>query len=135
LFYPREAMVGEARCALTPEAAQRLVRRICPHCKESFKPSQKMLKDLGLKMKDLKSGKLYRGKGCEKCLKTGYMGRLGIYELLQVTNDIRKMILAHADSNQIKEFAVSKGMTTLLQDGLNKAAAGLTTVEEVIRVS
>ena len=115
--------------------AQRLVRTICPHCKESFKPSQKMLKDLGLKMKDLKSGKLYRGKGCEKCLKTGYMGRLGIYELLQVTNDIRKMILAHADSNQIKEFAVSKGMTTLLQDGLNKAAAGLTTVEEVIRVS
>jgi general secretion pathway protein E len=115
--------------------AQRLVRTICPHCKESFKPSQKILSDLGLKLRDLKGGKLYRGRGCEKCLSTGYKGRLGIYELLQVTNDIRKMILAHADSNQIKDFAVSRGMTTLLQDGLQKAAAGVTTVEEVIRVS
>jgi len=100
-----------------------------------YRVPQKMLKDLGLKLKELKSGKLYRGRGCEKCLNTGYIGRLGIYELLVVTNDIRKMILAHADSNQIKEFAMDKGMITLLQDGLNKAAAGLTTVEEVIRVS
>ncbi len=115
--------------------AQRLVRTICPHCREPFKPSQKTLSELGLKLKDLKGGKLYRGRGCEKCLNTGYMGRLGIYELLPITNDIRKMVLAHADSNQIKDFAVGKGMTTLLQDGLNKAAAGLTTVEEVIRVS
>ncbi len=115
--------------------AQRLVRTICPHCKESYKPTSKMLAELGLSMKDLKGGKLFRGKGCEKCLNTGYMGRVGIYELLEVNSEIRKMILAHADSNEIKDYAVSKGMITLLQDGLLKAAAGITTVEEVMRVA
>lgn len=115
--------------------AQRLVRTICPHCRESYKPTSKMLAELGLTMKDLKGGKLFRGKGCEKCLNTGYMGRIGIYELLEVNSEIRKMILAHADSNEIKDYAVSKGMITLLQDGLQKAAAGITTVEEVMRVA
>ncbi len=115
--------------------AQRLVRTICPHCRESYKPTTKMLAELGLSMKDLKGGKLFRGKGCEKCLNTGYMGRIGIYELLEVNSDIRKMILAHADSNEIKDYAVGKGMITLLQDGLQKAAAGITTVEEVMRVA
>jgi general secretion pathway protein E len=115
--------------------AQRLVRTICPHCRESYKPTVKMLSELGLSMKDLKGGKLFKGKGCEKCLNTGYMGRIGIYELLEVNNDIRRMILAHADSNEIKDYAIKKGMITLLQDGLQKAAAGITTVEEVIRVA
>lgn len=115
--------------------AQRLVRTICPHCKESYKPTIKFLSDLGLHSKDLKKGKLYRGRGCEKCLNTGYMGRIGIYELLEVDAQIRKMILAHADSNEIKDYAISKGMVTLLQDGLQKAAQGITTVEEVLRVA
>ncbi len=115
--------------------AQRLVRTICPHCKESVKPQPKMLAELGLKLKDLKGGKLYQGKGCEKCLNTGYLGRTGIYELLPVNNEIRKMIVTHTDSNRIKERAVTDGMITLLQDGLAKAAEGITTVEEVLRVS
>ncbi len=115
--------------------AQRLVRTICPHCKQSFKPSQKMLKEIGIKVTQLKGGKLSRGKGCDKCLNTGYMGRTGIYELLPLDNDIRKMIMAHADATQIKEKAISNGMRTLLHDGIQKAIAGATTVEEVLRVS
>ena len=115
--------------------AQRLVRTICPHCKETFKPSAKMLSEIEIKPSQLKNGKLYRGKGCENCLNTGYLGRVGIYELLPITNDIRKMIMTHADSIEIKEKAMANGMTTLQQDGLQKAIKGITTVEEVLRVS
>lgn len=115
--------------------AQRLVRTICPHCKESYKPSQKMLNELGIKASQLKNGKLYRGKGCSKCINTGYMGRTGIYELLPVDSDIRKMIMDHSDASTIKEKAVSLGMTTLLKDGIEKVIAGITTPEEVFRVS
>jgi general secretion pathway protein E len=115
--------------------AQRLVRTICPHCREAYKPTPKMMSEFNLKPSQLKGGKLYRGKGCDKCLKTGYHGRTGIYELLTVDNDIRKMIMAHADSVEIKEYAMKNGMVTLLEDGLLKAAQGVTTVEEVMRVS
>jgi len=115
--------------------AQRLVRKICPHCVESFKPAARMLSEIEIKPSQLKNGKLYRGKGCEKCLNTGYLGRVGIYELLPISNDIRKMIMSHADSIEIKEKAVANGMTTLQYDGLQKAIQGVTTVEEVLRVS
>ena len=115
--------------------AQRLVRVICPHCKETYKPTPKMLADLGLKPSQLKGGKLSRGKGCEKCLNTGFLGRTGIYELLPVTTEIRKLIMEHADSGVIKEAAVKNGMITLFQDGLQKAINGETTVEEILRVS
>ena len=115
--------------------AQRLVRTICPHCKTSYKPSPKMIKDLGIKEADLKGGKLAQGKGCDKCLNTGYLGRTGIYELLPLDNDIRKMVMAHSDATLIKETAVKNGMITLLKDGVQKAAAGITTLEEVLRVS
>ena len=115
--------------------AQRLVRKLCPHCKESFKPSQKMLNEVGLKSTSLKGGKLYRQKGCSKCINTGYSGRVGLYELLPITTEIRKLIMSHADTEQIKNKAISEGMKTLLNDGLNKAIDGMTTVEEVLRVS
>ncbi len=115
--------------------AQRLVRRICPSCKQAFKPTQKMLNELGIKASQLKNGKLYQGKGCDKCLKTGYMGRTGIYELLPLDVEIRKMIMAHTDAGEIKEKAIRNGMKTLVQDGISKAIAGETTVEEVLRVS
>ncbi len=115
--------------------AQRLVRTICPHCKVSFKPSQKMLRDIGVRATQLKGGKLSQGKGCEKCLKTGYLGRTGIYELLPLDSDIKKMIMAHSDAGEIKERAIRNGMSTLLQDGISKAIAGVTTIEEVLRVS
>ncbi len=115
--------------------AQRLVRMICPKCKEGYKPTAKVLKELDLKATSLKGGKLYRGKGCDHCLSTGYSGRVGIFELLPLSSDIRKLVMDHADSNVIKEKAVSEGMQTLLQDGMNKALDGITTVEEVLRVS
>ncbi|MEJ5360651.1 MAG: type II secretion system ATPase GspE [Spirochaetota bacterium] len=115
--------------------AQRLVRTICPHCKQSYKPDSVLLKDLGIKPSQIQGKKLYRGKGCDKCINTGYLGRTGIYELLPVTNDIRKLIMEHADAVQIKEKAISNGMKTLLQDGIEKALHGITTLEEVLRVS
>lgn len=116
--------------------AQRLIRKICPKCKEAFKPSPKLLSELGIKPSQLKGGKLYHGKGCDDCLKTGYSGRLGIFELLVLTPGVRKMIMAHSEANEIKEYAIQhEGMKTLLQDGLNKAIQGITTVEEVLRVS
>ncbi|MFH0976660.1 MAG: type II secretion system ATPase GspE [Spirochaetota bacterium] len=115
--------------------AQRLVRTICPHCKIPYKPQAKMLKDLGIKESELKGGNLSQGKGCDKCLKTGYLGRTGIYELLPIDNDIRKMIMSHADATSIKETAIKNGMITLLKDGIQKAMSGITTLEEVLRVS
>lgn len=115
--------------------AQRLVRTICPHCKTTYKPAPKILKELGLKESDLKGGKLSQGKGCDKCLNTGYLGRIGIYELLAIDNDIRKMVMAHSDASAIKETAIKNGMITLLKDGIQKAISGITTIEEVLRVS
>ena len=115
--------------------AQRLVRNICPHCREAYRPTQKMLNELDLKPSQLKDGKLYRGKGCAKCLNTGYSGRSGIYELLPMSTDIRRLVLTHSDSEAIKEQARKEGMKTLLEDGLQKAIAGITSVEEVLRVS
>lgn len=115
--------------------AQRLVRTICPNCRTSVRPTVKMFKELGIKQNELKASRLAYGKGCDKCLNTGYIGRTGIYELLVIDNDIRKMIMDHSDANLIKETAVKNGMITLRQDGIQKAIAGLTTIEEVLRVS
>jgi general secretion pathway protein E len=115
--------------------AQRLVRKICPHCKTGYKPSPSDLKELKLKTTDLKGGKLFKGKGCEKCLNTGYLGRTGIYELLIISPAIRKLIIANADAATIKNQAVEDGMKTLFDDGIQKAVNGDTSVEEVLRVS
>ncbi len=116
--------------------AQRLVRKLCVACRESYKPSQKLLSELGLKPSRLKNGKLFRSRGCSECLNTGYSGRIGIFELLELTAGVRKMIMTHSEAPLIKEYAVKEeGMATLLQDGLNKAINGMTTVEEVLRVS
>ncbi len=115
--------------------AQRLVRKLCSHCRESYKPTNKMMAELGISAARAKSARLFRAVGCDKCLNTGYTGRTGIYEFLPVSNDIRKMIMAHAEAYQIKEQAVKEGMLTLFQDGMAKALEGITTVEEVLRVS
>lgn len=114
--------------------AQRLARKICPSCKEPYKPAPKMLAELGIKPSQLKGGKLFHGKGCPECLNTGYSGRVGIFELLVLTAGVRKMIMEHSEAPLIKEIAIKEGMVTLLQDGLNKAIEGITTVEEVLRV-
>jgi len=114
--------------------AQRLVRLICPSCKQSITPSQEhidKLRDAGFTGGIV----LYKGKGCKECRFTGYKGRTGIYEVLRVTEPIRELIPKRAPSQQIKDKAVSLGMHTLCQDGFRKVLMGLTTMEEVLRVT
>lgn len=118
--------------------AQRLVRIICPNCKTPLKPENKKevfeeTKEL-IEFDSLKT-ELYEGKGCEKCRFTGYRGRTGIYEILTITEPIRELILNRASSQQIKQKAVSEGMRTLRQDGLQKVLKGITTFTEVMRVT
>lgn len=112
--------------------AQRLVRVICKKCKEEYAPSSEMLKNLGVKEP---SAKFYRGKGCDACKKTGYMGRVGIFEFLRVTEKIKKLIVAKASADEIRRVAIEEGMRTLRDDGLNKVKSGITTVEEILRVT
>ncbi len=112
--------------------AQRLVRVICPHCKEAYKPSQAEISYLGIRQSAFN---LYRGKGCDKCSNKGYAGRIGIFELLAINDSIRQMITDKADSQSIKNLAVSKGLKTLRGDGIEKVLAGITTLEEVLRVT
>lgn len=115
--------------------AQRLVRRICPKCKVPIKVKKEMLdqmKDINL---DPSSVELYEGKGCQECRFTGYRDRTAIHEILMLNESIREMILSRASSQQIKQKAVSQGMRTLRQDGLDKVLMGITTYAEVIRVT
>lgn len=115
--------------------AQRLVRVICKDCKTSYKPTDKDLAGLGIQRKELKNGVLYRGKGCSSCLNSGYKGRTGLYELLKMNDEIKRAILQGADSNRIKELAVKNGLSTLQDYGKFKVIEGVTTPEEVLRVS
>ena len=110
--------------------AQRLVRKVCEKCKESYKPSDEILKGIG---KDIK--KLFRGKGCNNCKDTGYKGRVGIFELLIINEEIRKMIIARASNDVIKRKAVEMGMKTLSDDGLEKVSKGITTIDEIIKIT
>jgi len=115
--------------------AQRLVRVICPHCKEPYEPEPEALRELGLDGAKLPEGVIYRAKGCRKCLNTGYTGRSGIYELLLIDNEIRHMVLSSADANSIKMACVKKGMRTLRGDGAQKVIQGVTTIDEVLRIT
>jgi len=122
--------------------AQRLVRLICPDCRQGYEPGADELVKLGLE-KHLPAGQagaskkptLYRGIGCGRCMKTGYRGRTGIYETLLVDDEIRSLILSKTDANTIRDRAMKKGMLTLRQDGARKVLAGQTTTEEVLRVT
>jgi type IV pilus assembly protein PilB len=114
--------------------AQRLVRRICSNCIEEYKPEKSILKRLASEFDvDLKDQKFYRGKGCDLCHQSGYSGRIGIFEVLSVTDKIRSMVVGKTTSEDIQKQAESEGMVSMAQDGLNKMAAGLTTIEEVLR--
>lgn len=111
--------------------AQRLVRLICLKCKEKYTPAVDILNSLGLP----KDGKYFYGRGCPACKKTGFVGRIGIYELLILDEDIRKMIDAKSSADEIKKKAILSGMKTLRQDGIIKVQQGLTTPDEVFRVA
>ncbi|OGY63268.1 MAG: hypothetical protein A3I24_03795 [Candidatus Harrisonbacteria bacterium RIFCSPLOWO2_02_FULL_41_13b] len=116
---------------------QRLVRRICLHCKVEKQPSEGELKSLSeiLPPEALK-GKMvfYVGKGCKACDESGYLGRVGIHEVMEVEDEIRDGIMHRANADEIRTIAVKNGMTTMIQDGFSKVLEGLTTVEEILRV-
>lgn len=115
--------------------AQRLVRKICTNCIESYKPSEELIKHLSnyIDAKELVQ-KFYRGKGCVECSNKGYKGRIGIFENLEVNEEIRELIIKRASADEIYKAAVKNGMVSLIHDGLNKASGGVTTIEEVLRV-
>jgi general secretion pathway protein E len=115
--------------------AQRLVRKICEDCKTAYKPNPKELDSIGIKAKDLKKGVLYRGKGCSSCMNTGYRGRTGIYELLVMNHEVKKEVLAGSDSNKILEVAKNTGLSVLREYGIKKVIDGVTTPDEVLRVT
>lgn len=119
--------------ALDCVVAQRLARCLCQECKEEYTPDPEALKRLGYKPDNLPT-KLWRAKGCRKCNDTGYRGRVGVHEILQVTEHIGKLTVAGATGDEIKKAAIAEGMSTLREDGLEKARQGITSVEEIMRV-
>jgi general secretion pathway protein E len=124
--------------SLTAVLAQRLVRRVCPDCREEYLPTDEEIGKLGINREHFKAfggSAVYRAKGCKACNMNGYRGRLGIYELLLVDDDIRQLVLRNVDSGTIKKKALEKGMLALLDDGARKVATGLTTIAEVLSVT
>ena len=115
--------------------AQRLVRTICPHCKVEQKVQKDYLRKIGFPEDDIETAKFYKGAGCEECRQLGYQGRMGIYELLILNEAIRPLILSRAAASTIAQRAIENGMRTLRYDGWTKVKAGLTTIEEVLRVT
>jgi type IV pilus assembly protein PilB len=114
-------------------AAQRLVRRICANCKEEVEMPPEALVNLGYKKDETGSFKVFKGRGCDKCNNTGYKGRVGLVEVMQIDDDLRDMILAGGSALDIKKRAIDNGMITLRRSGLIKIKEGITTVEEVVR--
>jgi len=115
--------------------AQRLVRKICSACIERYKPEKEAIKFFASQFgSKVEKQDFYQGKGCEECGGTGYKGRIGIFEILEVNDQIRDLILKRVAAEEIKERAAKAGMVGMLADGLDKIAAGLTTAEEVLRV-
>ena len=115
--------------------AQRLVRTICPKCRTKYKPTEQEISEAGMPPEMVETATFMRGKGCTSCQKSGFRGRMGIYEMLMIDSSIREQIFRQASSQEIRDNAVSKGMDTLYMDGLSKVAQGYTTFSEVMRVA
>jgi type II secretory ATPase GspE/PulE/Tfp pilus assembly ATPase PilB-like protein len=113
--------------------AQRLVRKICPQCKAPHVPSAEMREFLELQ--GLCADQTFKGTGCDRCRKTGYTGRLGIYELMVMDDAMRDIVTRNPDVNQLRKLARERGLVTLRQDGLDKVVKGMTTVDEIMRVT
>ena len=124
-----------AASALVGVLAQRLVRTVCPHCRQSYQPDEQSLTELFEGTEVPKQATFYRGRGCSHCMQVGYLGRTGLYELLEVTDSIRHLITSNADAATIRQEAVKAGLRTLRQAGLVKVLSGQTTVEEILRVT
>jgi len=115
--------------------AQRLVRKICPDCKEAYTPTESELQSIGLERSQLINGQLYHGVGCSGCYGSGYKGRHGLYELMTVNNAIKKQIVKSPDSVEMRRIALDMGMMSLVQHGAELVRLGTTTVAEVLRAS
>ncbi len=117
--------------------AQRLVRKICPRCIEDYIPEEGIFDDLRLNitLPDRDKIRLYKGKGCDYCRNTGYYGRIAIFEMIEINDEIRAMILRKISSTEIKEVAIKYGMKTLLDSGIARALEGVTSIDEVFRVA
>ena len=121
--------------SLLAVVAQRLIRVLCESCKQPQSPDPSALGRIGLTSEAVAGRTIYEAMGCPNCLNTGYRGRMGIFEIMVLNEQIRHMILQTYDANQIKETALAHGMATLLQDGVRKVLEGTTTIEEVLRVT
>ncbi len=115
--------------------AQRLVRKVCTRCKQPTTLSEAVLKDAGIPLEVASKGKIVKGKGCPYCQKSGYRGRIGIYELMVVTNKLRELMFQNKSTPELRAHAISEGMTTLYCDGIRKVLNGITTLEEVYKTA
>jgi len=113
--------------------AQRLVRRICTQCREPIEPSDEALIELGLKREELQGKTFFRGKGCDACNNTGYKGRLGLFELMVLNDQMRDLIMSNVTTDELREVARKNGMVTLREVGIKSILGGITTADEVIR--
>jgi type IV pilus assembly protein PilB len=113
--------------------AQRLVRKICPYCKTAYEPTEEMLMQLNLSPDDVKGKQFYYGKGCDTCNNTGYKGRMGIYEIMVLDDEMRDLIVSQASTQLLRQEARKRGMRTLRQSGLLALYDGSTTIEEIAK--
>ncbi|HMO81873.1 MAG TPA: type IV-A pilus assembly ATPase PilB [Pyrinomonadaceae bacterium] len=113
--------------------AQRLIRRICKDCKEETHAAPDVLTGIGFSAEEAAGLKIYKGRGCENCLNTGYKGRVGLYEVMEVTDDLRELIIIGASAIELRKKAIECGMITLRESGLCKIREGITTIEEVVK--
>ncbi|MBE0447751.1 MAG: Flp pilus assembly complex ATPase component TadA [Actinobacteria bacterium] len=115
--------------------AQRLTRRLCDRCREEFKPTKEELEEAGYRIDGTEPDILYRSRGCKLCMHTGYQGRIGIYEIMMISESIERLLIDRATTEEVAKAALAEGMKTLRQDGLEKVRMGLTSIEEVVRVT
>lgn len=115
--------------------AQRLIRVLCSNCKEAYVPDDIILKSIGITDAQIKDHTIYRAKGCGECFNTGYRGRLGIFEIMIMEGDLKSLILKTYDANLIKEAALKQNMITLREDGIQMVLNGISTIEEILRVT
>src|SRR5204863_433305 len=113
--------------------AQRLVRRICTQCREKYVPTGDVMQDLDLTPENIAGKTFFRGKGCDACNNTGYKGRVGLFELMILNDDLRDMIMRSASRDELRDAARSFGMVTLRDAGMDAAYEGRTTLDEIIR--
>jgi len=125
--------------SINAAVGQRILRKICPHCKTAYTPLPEVVENirkvLGNLMKEGNQISIYKGAGCADCGNSGYLGRVGIYEVLVVDDAIREAVVKRIDANEIMKIAVSSGMETMLENGIQKVKEGITTLDEVLRVT